>query len=477
MKPASLETVLELSPMQHGVLFHALYAPQSSVYVNQSVMTLEGTIDPAAMGSAWTRLIGRHQALRCSLFWEGLPRPVQVVHRQVPFSIAQHDWRERAAPDLDAALAAFLRDDRRQPFDLRRPPQMRVALIRTGDAGWTMVWSRHHIQIDGWSQAQLLAELFWLYDAYRLAPDGAFDEAPYIGKAVPFERYITWLQSATPTDSAGFWRNHLRGIDCPTPMGLTRQAAGDPVQRETVRELSPRLALALDTLAQRTAVTAASVYQAAWAIVLAARADRPSVVFGSTVSGRPAEVPGIEQMVGLFINSLPIRADVDPAAEVVSLARQLQQQHLRLLPYQHTALAEIRRWTGGGTADALFDSVVVIGNYPTPFASGQTSSSLRVTSVRNHVENSLPVTLRVMPADITRVGILYDESRLGADAAAAMLDGVFRVLAAVTAAADVTVASCLSALRASALERRSVAVAADAGRLRTARRQPAAEPG
>lgn len=474
MKPASLETVLELSPMQHGVLFHALYAPDSSVYINQSVITLAGAIDTTAMAAAWGRLIGRHQALRCSLFWEGLQRPVQAVHRQVSFAVGEHDWRAHDTTNPATALATFLREDRERPFDLRRPPQMRVALIRTGDEAWTMVWTRHHIQVDGWSQAQLLAELFWLYDAYRVAPDGQFDEAPYIGAAVPFERYIAWLQSAVPPEPEQFWREHLRGVDGPTPLGLTSRVSGEPIQLETVRELPSDLTASLESAAQRAGVTLASVYQAAWAIVVGARADRHDVVFGSTVSGRPTAVPGIEHMVGLFINTLPIRADLGAADDVLSLARALQEQHLRLSAYQHTPLADIQRWTQTGAAAALFDSVVVVGNYPTPFAASQSSSSLRVTSVRNHVENSLAVTLRVMPAEVTKVGILYDQARIGADAVTEMLDDLFRVLTAVAASAGTTVAACRAALRTAAGDRRRAAIAADAGRLRTARRQPAA---
>lgn len=472
MKPASLETVFELSPMQQGVLFHTLYAPGSSVYVNQSVIALEGAVDAAAMSSAWERLIARHQVLRCSLFWEGLARPVQAVHRQVSFAVGQHDWRGRDDAGADASLATLLADDRARPFDFRRPPQMRVTLIRTGESGWTMVWTRHHILLDGWSQAQLLAELFWLYDAYRVAPDGLFDETPYIGTAEPFERYITWLQSSKPVDPERFWRSHLIGVHGPTPLGLHRDTGQDPVQREIVRELPADLSAALEAVAHGSGVTLASLYQAAWALVIAARADRPTVVFGSTVSGRPAAVAGIERMVGLFINTLPVRAELGAAPDVLSLARALQEQHARLAEYQHTPLADIQRWALGASAERLFDSVVVVGNYPMPFSSDQGASSLRVTSIRTHVENSLPITLRVMPGSPTRVGLLHDEVRIARDGAAALLDDTLDVVS-MAASPDATVAGCLTRLRDAARTRTGAVMAAEAGRLRGARRQPA----
>jgi Condensation domain len=474
MKPASLETVFELSPMQNGVLFHALYAPRSSVYVNQSVLSVDGAIDADAMGRAWSRVIDRHQVLRCSFFWEGIDRPVQAVHRHAPLVLARHDWRHLDATAQEAGLTRFLAEDRTQPFDLRRPPQMRIALIRTGDEKSLLVWTRHHILFDGWSQALLLREVFWLYEAFRLRPDGTFDEEPLIGAAIPFERYIAWLQTHRPASPESFWRNHLAGVRGATPLGLAvAPKAAIPAQFEIAHELPGALIASMEPMVHRAGVTLASVYQAIWALIISARAGCGTVVFGTTVSGRPATIAGIERMVGLFINSLPIRAQVDAARDVLALALQLQQQHLRLIEYQHSPLTDIQRWAQAPRTGGLFDSVVVVGNYPAAFAGEDRVSSLRVTAARSHVENSLPVTLRIMPGAATTISILYDATRLDRAGATAMLEQFTALLAFVATTPDPSIQACLARLRDDEQARVQAALTNDKRRLRDARRHSA----
>ena len=471
MRPASLETVLDLSPMQHGVLFDVLLAPASTVYVTQSVLTLEGDLDAVAMERAWNRVIERHQVLRCSFFWERIERPVQAVHRSVPLQIARHDWGTFDAAEQERALDRLLADDRARRFDLRRPPQMRVTLLRVADARHLLLWTRHHILFDGWSQALLLAEVFRLYEAYRIRPDGVFDDEQVAGPRVPFEGYIRWLQSAAATDSETFWRDYLRGVRPASVLDRQHDPRARGAIREIVRELPRAVQGSLERQAQQAATTVASMFQAAWALVLAWLAGAGDVVFGSTVSGRPAAVPGIERMVGLFINTLPVRVVIDPRAEVRAVARSLQQHHAAIMSHQHTPLVQVQRWAEWTPMTALFESVVVIGNYPVEWPETGGPSSLRVTSARSHVENSLPLTLRVMPGGVTRIGVLYDESRIDTPRAEAILNGVERLLTWCASEDDVPVATALARLRADDRSTAQFVLAANARRLRTAQRR------
>jgi hypothetical protein len=471
MRPASLETVLDLSPMQHGVLFDVLFAPESTVYVNQSVLTVDGALDPDAMARAWDRVMDRHQVLRCSFFWERIERAVQAVHRRVPLRLVRHDWRTLEATEQNRALDRLLAEDRAQRFDLRRPPLMRIALVRVADERHLLVWTRHHILFDGWSQALLLGEVFRLYEAFRIRPDGVFDDDEIVGPRIPFERYIGWLQTGAPADPEGFWRTYLRGVRPVSVLDRHRDPQAKGPVREVARELPLHVQRPLERRAQSAESTTASIYQIAWALVLASFSGADDVVFGSTMSGRPATIPGIERMVGLFINSLPVRVRVDPGSSIAALARSLQRHHAAIVAHQHTPLVQVRQWAEWPPMTPLFESVVVIGNYPVEGPSDDRESSLRVTAASSHVENSLPVTLRIMPGAATRFGVLYDESRLEPARAGAMLNQLELVLTSFAANLDVPAAAALAELRAHGETAAQASLEANARRLGALRRR------
>ncbi|MGH3932484.1 MAG: condensation domain-containing protein, partial [Pseudonocardiaceae bacterium] len=210
MKPGGPETVVELSSMQKGILFHSVYAADSPVYQVQSAFTIEGHIDLPAFGRAWQRVVDRHQALRCSFFWEGISTPVQAVHPHVDFAVRYVDYRALDPAERERRLGDLLTEDYRRPFDLLQPPQMRVTLIRVGDAQHELAWTRHHIILDGWSQALLLQEVFWLYEVNQLGEAETFDELSALGPPTGLAPYIQWLCEQAKTDLDRFWRPYLQ---------------------------------------------------------------------------------------------------------------------------------------------------------------------------------------------------------------------------------------------------------------------------
>jgi hypothetical protein len=402
--------------MQHGLLFHTLRAPESGIYVNCSELMIEGELDRAAMEFAWQRVVLRHQALRCSFFWEGLSKPVQAVHKRVTMPV---EWLETS-------------DELREPhFDLRYPPQMSVTVIRIGRALHRLVWNRHHILFDGWSQAILLREVFQFYEAFCLVGD-KFDEDRLAGASVPFENYVRWLRQQPSESSEKFWRSHLRAFRHPTAIAVSPMSMGLPgVQREISITVDAVCVAMTESFAKQRSLTVSTIHIAAWAVVAGSAACERDVVFGLTVAGRPASMSGAESIVGLFINTLPIRALLLADVTFATLTIALQQQQVSLTEHQHTPLIDIQRWSEIQRGDALFESIVVIGNYPADFAGLQVSSRLLVSSVLGEVKNNYPLTLRIMPGSNPRVSLLFDTARVSGERAEFLLNAWLRVLRSV----------------------------------------------
>jgi hypothetical protein len=429
MKPESLETIFALSSMQQGVLFHTLVASESSVYLNQSVFTIEGDLDIHSFERAWQHVMDRHQALRCSFFWDGIRKPVQVVHRRVALNVAKLDWRDLPPEQCGASLERLMDADRRRGFDLRRPPQMRLTLIRTDEHRHELLWTRHHILFDGWSQGLLLGEVFRFYEVFHQGWAVACDK-DLARAGPPLEDYIRWLQQNAPHGADAFWHDYLAGLEKPVDLSSESPTCGTKtsIQCETTVHIEPHLGAELREVCRLSHITISILLQAAWSLILASASGRNDIVFGLTVSGRPADLAGIDQMVGLFINTLPVRAIVHPGLPFIEFARKLQRQQSQLTERQHTSLVEIQGASQIRPPKQLFGSIVVIGNYPTEFYELRGQSSLQVCTVRNRVQNSLPLTLRVMPSQGSRISLLYDPDRFHESNVRSLLDRLKQVL-------------------------------------------------
>jgi hypothetical protein len=354
------EDIYALSPVQQGMLFHSLFAPHSGVYVNYLGWGLRGEFDERAFGRAWERLLGRHEVLRTSFAWEGLAEPVQVVERRAVLPLGREDWRGLEEAERRRRLAEFVAEERARGFDLTRAPLMRVRLIRTGEETYEVVWVHHHLLTDGWCVGQLLDELFSSYEAERAGAE------PVLERRRPYRDYIGWLRGRGLGEAEGYWRRLLEGFRGPTPLPHARPAAAQPSasvagggaeEREggdeaggygEVREwLTAEQTARLREFARRERLTLGTLVQGAWALLLSRYAGEEDVVFGATVAGRPAELEGVERMVGVFINTLPVRARVAPRAPVGAWLRGLQEQGAETRQYEHSPLARVQGWGGG----------------------------------------------------------------------------------------------------------------------------------
>jgi amino acid adenylation domain-containing protein/non-ribosomal peptide synthase protein (TIGR01720 family) len=417
-----IEDVYPLSPTQHGMLFHALFAPGSGQYMAQLGCLMRGDLDPAAFRRAWATAMARHTALRTAFFWEGEGDAVQFVLRRVEPEWREEDWRE-LPPDRQAEAFARLREeDLRRGFDLGRAPLIRFALMQVGERAWRFLWSSHHLLMDGWSLPLVLAEVFRAYPAFRRGRRGEAPPEPVV-RPRPYAEYIDWLGRQDRAAAEAWWRSALAGLRAPTPLAVARPSSPRPGYAEVRLDLDETRTAELRRLARRRRLTLGTLAQAAWALLLARYAGEDDVVFGLTVSGRPAELPGVESMVGLFIATLPLRVRIAPGSPETLNAwlDDLQERQSELQRFQHAALADIQRWSEVPAGTPLFDTILVFENYPTEAAPGEQGGGIEVSEASTTERTSYPVTLTVAPRARFHVSLAYDRERLDDATAGRML--------------------------------------------------------
>ena len=421
-RPA-VEDVLPLSPMQEGMVFHALYDAQGhDVYTGQMTLRLEGPVDGLFMSVAVAKLLARHANLRAAFRTQRSGRPVQVIRRAVRTPWQVTDLSALTPPEREAAFERLLADDRAERFDLARPPLVRFRLVTFDERDHRLVISSHHLLWDGWSAPVLVRELFQLYAR------GAHDHDT-LPRVRPYRDYLAWLARQDRAAAERAWQAALAGLDEPS---LIAPQARDLPAEEPERhawELSERETEALNTAARARGVTVSTVLQGLWAVLLSRLTGRTDVVLGATVSGRDADVPGIESMVGLFINTLPVRVRLRPAEPLADLLTRLQSEQSALLDHRHLGLADIQRATGH---TVLFDTLLVFESYPIDdegIAQALGSEGLRMTEVSVHDATHYPLTLTALPGPRLTLTLSHRPSVLDAEAVnaiAAQLDSLVR---------------------------------------------------
>ncbi len=356
------------TPMQTGLLFHGMMdsddpsALCGSDYSTQTILTLKGQVDSQALHLAWQQVVARHDILRTAFVGIGEGVIHQLVCSAVSLPYSELDWRNQA--DNEQKLAAFLAQDKRQGFDFASAPLMRVTLIRQTDALSTLVWTHHHSLLDGWCLPLIFKDLGEYYRAERA------NTCAQLAQVAPYQSYIAWLKQQDEAKAIDFWQQQLSGFDAPIELCIKKPVAKDALGSHQNQRLSLSLELSqkLNQVARHYQVTQSTLVQAAWAILLGQYSNSEDVVFGVTVSGRPAELPGIEQMVGLFINTIPVRVKLNPNTSLEDLLTPLQQDNLTRESFSFLSLAQIqnqaKRQAGQQGSAALFESLVIFENYP-----------------------------------------------------------------------------------------------------------------
>ncbi len=403
-----------LSPTQQGLLFHALLAPDQPLYFEQRWCRIDGDLDGARFRAAWQQVLDAHEALRSRFVWPEGGTPEQQPAQGVALPWVEIDWRDRSPDDQDQAFARWLTADRAQGFDPAAAPLMRAALIRLGPQRYRFVWSYHHLLMDGWSNALVIAEVLARYaDPARALP------APR-----PYRDHVAWLQRQDRAAAQAHWRRALAAVAAPTPLPWLRPAASDDGQSlEQSLTLDPARTAALQEAARGARLTLNTLLQGAWALLLARASGQAEVLFGATVAGRPAALADAERRVGLYIHTVPLPVAVPPAAAPGPWLQALQQQFRAHEEQAHLGLADIQRCSAVPGGQSLFDSVLVFENYPLSSAAALAgvSGGLRLSDTGGHERTHYPLALMVLPGEQLTLQLRRDAARLSAPAAARLL--------------------------------------------------------
>ena len=351
-----------LASLQPAMLVNHLRAPRSGVDLVQMMSTLHEPIDVDRLRQAWEEVSARHDALRTAFRWEGITEPRQEVHAVAPPPVAVLDWSDARGDAIDARLRAFLAADRTAGFDLRVPPLQRVTLMRIAESDWRMVWTFNHILMDGRSFAIVLREMFALYDG------AAAGQALLSSPARPYRDFVHWFTLQDFSSAEPFWREQMRGLPGPTPLpvGFLDSRDGESRRGRGLHHmwLAKEPSAALETLARENGLTINNIIQGAWALLLAHHSGEDDVVFGATRACRKGTIAGADDIVGLFINTVPVRARVRPDMPLVAWLGELRESWRSLFAVEHTPLRLVQRWSEMGMSSPLFNSQIVFESLP-----------------------------------------------------------------------------------------------------------------
>ena len=352
-KYGRLEDVYPLSPLQEGIYFHWLSEPGSTAYINQTAYRVRGRLDVDLLRQSYERLVRRHGILRTLFTHEHGTSSLQCVYSDHP----GHFRLVKSIGDAEIFAESFKERDRDEGFDLGRISQMRLSVIRLNEHLHEFVWTHHHILMDGWCGSILINEFYAIYLSLTAQrPLALPDPMPYVN-------YIRWLSALRPQQGIAFWKNYLDGYDTAASLPQKSRQPGSSFYRleQSAFELDASETASLKALCQELAITESSFVQAAWGYLLGRYNNTGDVVFGAVVSGRPAELPGVDTAIGLFINTIPVRVRYEAQATVRNLLQQVQQQAIEALPHHYLQLNDVQAQSLPG--NKLFDHILVYENY------------------------------------------------------------------------------------------------------------------
>jgi len=421
----NIEDIYPLSPMQQGMLFHSLYAPDSGIYFQQMICTLRGNLEVAAFEQAWQKIVEKHSIFRTAFIWESLNKPVQVVYKQVKITVENDDWQGLSAQEQQEQLKFFLESDQQHSLQLSQPPLMRLHLIKLDKNTHQFVFSSHHLLLDAWSLPLVFNDLLNFYEAISQR------ETIRYQSPLSYRHYIAWLQQQDQELAEKFWKQKLQGFTAATPLTVEKLLPKTENSNINYGEQQIQLTLsateALQSFARQNRLTLNNLVQATWGLLLSRYSQENDVVFGVTVSGRPPSLVGVESMVGLFINTLPMRVQVSAETQVLDLLKDLQAQQIEWEQYSYSSLADIQGWSDIPRGTSLFESILVFESNTLKTGLKSNHESLELDNFRGVERTNYPLTVVAVPRQQMLVRISYDTNRFD-DGTITRLLGHFQTL-------------------------------------------------
>ncbi|KAA8754994.1 non-ribosomal peptide synthase/polyketide synthase [Paenibacillus sp. UASWS1643] len=401
-----LENVYTLTPLQKGMLFHSLLDADSEAYFEQVTFDLYGSLNVEAFTRGLDTLVQRNEALRTNFITGWRDEPIQVVFRERKCEVYFEDIRSARDEHPEKTIADFVSADKANKFDLAQDSLMRVTVLRTGDESYHVIWSHHHILMDGWCMSFMIKEVFDTYFAFQEKRE------PELPLVTSYSRYIEWLEAQDAAKASGYWSEYLAGYDQQTklPQERTQLKQHAFEMAEIDVELSKGLTGQIERVARQQQVTLNTFMQTVWGLVLQIYNNSEDVVFGSVVSGRPAEIPGIESMIGLFINTIPVRIQGKAEETVADILRKTQDQALASGAYETFPLFEIQSLSE--QKRDLINHIMVFENYPMEEQIEQVVSggqeALKIANIQSPEQTNYELDITVIPEEHILLRFTYN---------------------------------------------------------------------
>ncbi len=398
--------IYPMSPMQQGMLFHTLYDPEASPYFEQFCCVIKGDLDHGFFEDAWNHLVDLYPVFRTIFNWKDANQLVQIVLKRRPISLTVIDFKDLDKKARKEAIAKFLFSDRRDSFDLAKGPLMRLTLLQLAPGENYFVWSYHHILFDGWCLSLIMTDFYATYTALKNG-----QPLPELYRP-PYKNYISWLTRQDKEKANRFWSALLSDFDSPTPLPWDRKEPGEDLDiKKITLGFSADTSKKFEIFARHQRITLSTLFQAAWAILLGRYSNTDDIVFGATLSGRPADLKGSEDMVGLFINTLPVRIKFSREMTVAELLNSLQALSIEMREYEYAMLPEVKSCSAVSKSENLFDSIVVFENFPIDMLLLSSDENLSISDIDAVEFTNFDLCLVIAPGDQISTSLSYAGSR------------------------------------------------------------------
>lgn len=409
LKVKDVAAMYKLSPLQEGMLFHSLYDTNSKAYKEQLIVDFSEGMNLELFQKTWDYLLNNHSILRTSIIHDRLSIPVQCVYHQVTMPISLVDYSKLSKEEQSHKINQFLEEDEEKPIDFNRAPLMRITLIKLGKEAYKMIWTFHHIILDGWSISVVMGAFLSTYEIL------AKGETPSVVKEDIYEDFIKYVNSRDKYSDKSFWKGYLRGFNTPTVLPFIESTVDknkdkgilDAVVLEYDKEATKRII----AYTREKNITVSTLFQGVWAFLLSKYTNNQDVAFGVTVSGRPLSLDNVEKRVGLYINTIPLRAEINDEKYFSTWLEELQKEHVLAREHQYTELSKIQKWVE--TQGELFNTILVFENYPIQQTLSQENWSLKIKEVGSRIQSNSLFTITIGMSDHIKLNLKYNENQLG----------------------------------------------------------------
>ena len=418
----NIKDILPLTPMQQGMLFHSLLNPETEVYTEQLSCKIIGNLNIKAMQNAWEKVYNKHDALRASFVWEDVKEPLQIIFKNVKLPFEYFDLTDKDKDEQSGLIQGFENEDRKAGFKLTKAPLTKFKLIKTAENEYYFIWSYHHILFDGWSTPIVFKDFLDNYDALTN------DKNVQIIPTREYRDFISYLKNRDRNKQKEFWQKYLAGMEAPTKLPYSKFNSNEHGYEKERIIIDDDLSKKIHTFTKEKNITLNTLIQSAWAFILGKYNSENDILFGVTVSGRSADLEGIQNIVGLFINTIPLRINIRNKKNVLSWLNQNQESFAELLQYEYSSLVDIHKWSQIPGTEEMFKSILVVENYPIDESVKKAESKLRIEDLKTIEKTNYPLTLVASPGTTIAFDLAYQTEHFTKDSVVRLLLQIKEVL-------------------------------------------------